>query len=42
VLTGRRVLDGGGTGNIVTVTAPDVTVRGVIRNHHWKREELLR
>ena len=31
VLTGRSgaVLDGGGAGNVVTVTAPDVTVRGV-------------
>ena len=31
VLTGRpgAVLDGGGAGNVVTVTAPDVTVRGV-------------
>ena len=30
-LTGRpgAVLDGGGAGNVVTVTAPDVTVRGV-------------
>ncbi|MEY9445588.1 parallel beta-helix repeat protein [Bradyrhizobium diazoefficiens] len=30
-LTGRpgAVLDGGGSGNVVTVTAPDVTVRGV-------------
>ena len=31
VLTGRpgAVLDGGGAGNVVTVTAPDVTIRGV-------------
>ena len=31
VLTGRpgAALDGGGAGNVVTVTAPDVTVRGV-------------
>ena len=31
VLTGRPggVLDGGGAGNVVTVTAPDVTIRGV-------------
>ena len=31
VLNGRpgSVLDGGGAGNVVTVTAPDVTVRGV-------------
>lgn len=31
VLTGRpgAVLNGGGAGNVVTVTAPDVTVRGV-------------
>ena len=31
VLSGRpgAVLDGGGAGNVVTVTAPDVTVRGV-------------
>ena len=31
VLAGRpgAVLDGGGAGNVVTVTAPDVTIRGV-------------
>ena len=31
VLAGRSgaVLNGGGTGNVVTVTAPDVTIRGV-------------
>jgi nitrous oxidase accessory protein len=31
VLTGREgaMLDGGGVGNVVTVTAPDVTVRGI-------------
>ena len=31
VLNGRpgTVLDGGGAGNVVTVTAPDVTIRGV-------------
>ena len=31
VLTGRAgaVLDGGGAGNVVTVTAPDVTISGV-------------
>ena len=31
VLTGRpgAVLDGGGSGNVVTVTAPDVIIRGV-------------
>jgi nitrous oxidase accessory protein len=31
VLSGKpgAVLDGGGTGNVVTVTAPDVTIRGV-------------
>lgn len=31
VLSGKpgAVLDGGGTGNVITVTAPDVTIRGV-------------
>ena len=31
LLAGRSgaVLNGGGTGNVVTVTAPDVTIRGV-------------
>ena len=40
VLTGRpgTVLDGGGAGNVVTVTAPDVTVRGVTVAVNWVDE----
>ena len=43
VLSGRpgAVLDGGGAGNVVTVTSPDVTVRGItIRGSGYDLEKM--